>query len=56
MNWTAFIFIAIAIIALVIFLVARNLKDKRDFENQLNNDYHKSKDQEGDEDPETITK
>ncbi len=42
----------IALIALVVFLVRRNAKDKNEFEQQLNNDYQKTKDEEGDIDAE----
>jgi hypothetical protein len=52
MNWTAIILIGTGLIALVIFLVMRNQKDKKTFEDQLNNDYRKSKDEEGDTDTE----
>lgn len=56
MNWIILILFAIAAIALVVFLVMRNLKDKKEFEEQLNNDYHKAKDEEGDTDTEEIVK
>ncbi len=39
---------SIALIALIIFLVRRNAKDEKEFEKQQNNDYHKTKDEEGD--------
>ncbi|MBL7702529.1 MAG: LPXTG cell wall anchor domain-containing protein [Ferruginibacter sp.] len=48
MNWTVLIIFGIAAIALVIFLVVRNKKDEKDFEEQINKDYHKAKDEEGD--------
>ena len=47
MNWTVLIFAGIAAIALIVFLVIRNLKDKNDLEKKLNEDYRKSKDEEG---------
>ena len=47
MNWTILIFAGIAAIALIVFLVIRNLKDKNDLEKKLNEDYRKSKDEEG---------
>jgi uncharacterized membrane protein len=56
MNWTIIIIVAILLIALVVFLVRRNFKDEKEFENQQNNDYHKSKEEEGDIDSETSTK
>jgi type II secretory pathway pseudopilin PulG len=48
MNWTVLIIFGIAALALIIFLVVRNQKDEKEFEEQVNNDYHKTKDEEGD--------
>ncbi len=48
MNWLVLILFGIGAVALIIFLVVRNQKDEKDFENQINNDYHKIKDEEGD--------
>ncbi|MBK5271309.1 MAG: hypothetical protein JJE22_09870 [Bacteroidia bacterium] len=48
MNWPLIIIIGIVGIALVVFLVMRNQKDEKQFENQLKNDYHKTKDEEDD--------
>lgn len=48
MNWPLIIVFGIAAIALIVFLVVRNQKDEREFENQIKNDYHKTKDEEGD--------
>lgn len=48
MNHTVLIIFGIAALALIIFLVMRNQKDKKDFEEQANNDYHKTKNEEGD--------
>lgn len=48
MNWPVIIIIAVVLIALVIFLVKRNMKDEKELETQLKNDYHKTKDEEGD--------
>jgi len=56
MNWIALTIFGIAAIALVVFLVVRNQKDEKDFEEQVNNDYHKTKDEEGDVDAEEVTK
>jgi hypothetical protein len=48
MNQPALIIVIIAGIALIAFLVLRNLKDKKDLENKIKNDYpHKKA---GDED------
>ncbi len=48
MNWPVLIIVGIALITLLVFLVRKNQKDERVFEDQLNNDYHKTKDEEGD--------
>lgn len=56
MNWLFLIFFGIAVVALIIFLVRRNVKDEKQFEEQLNNDYHKTKDEEADTDTEEIPK
>lgn len=48
MNWPVIIFFGLAAIALIVFLVIRNQKDEKDFEQQLNNDFHKTKDVEKD--------
>lgn len=48
MNWPLIIIFGIAAIAFIVFLVIRNQKDEKDFEQQLNNDYHKTKDAEKD--------
>lgn len=47
---TALIVLIVAIIALIGFLIFRNKKDKIELENTFNNNYIKSKDQEGDMD------
>jgi low affinity Fe/Cu permease len=48
MNWPLIIILGIAAIALIVFLVRRNQKDEKAFEDQLDNDYRKPKDEEGD--------
>lgn len=48
MNWTVIIIVGIALVVLIVFLVQRNVKDEKEFEQQQNNDYHKVKDVEGD--------
>lgn len=52
MNWTVLIIVGIALVALIVFLVMRNMKDEKEFEKQQNNDYRKIKDAEGDIDTE----
>jgi hypothetical protein len=56
MNWTVLILFGIAAIALIVFLVVRNQKDEKVFEDQLNDDYHKTKDEEGDAEIDEVTK
>ena len=56
MNWPAIIISGIAFIALIVFLVMRNQKDKRDFENRLKRDYRKTKDEEGDTEIDEVMK
>jgi preprotein translocase subunit YajC len=41
MNWPFIIFFSIVILALVIFLVMRNQKDERKYEDRLKNDYRR---------------
>ena len=48
MNVPFLIIFGIAVIALIVFLVKRNSKDEEVFEDQMNNDFHKSKEEEGD--------
>ncbi|MBK7560684.1 MAG: hypothetical protein IPP43_08910 [Chitinophagaceae bacterium] len=48
MNWTVIIPVGIGAIVLIVFLVIRNIKDEKQFENQLKNDYRKPKDDAGD--------
>jgi hypothetical protein len=56
MNWIILIIVIIAVLALLIFIVKRNQQDKEEFERQLNQDYHKTKDEEGDTDAEEFPK
>ena len=55
MNWIALILFGIAALALIVFLVVRNQKDEKVFEDQVNNDYHKTKDEEGDAETDNVT-
>ncbi len=48
MNWTIIILVSIGAIALVIFLIRRNMKDEAAFEDQLKNDYPKPSNDKGD--------
>jgi hypothetical protein len=56
MNWTVLILFGIAAVALIVFLVMRNQKDEKVFEEQIKNDYHKSKDEEADVEIDEVTK
>lgn len=56
MNWTVIIIVGIALLILVVFLVRRNMKDEKEFENQQKNDYHKTKDEEGDTEIDEVMK
>ncbi len=56
MNWYILIPFGIAVIALIIFLVKRNLKDEKKLEDQLKNDYPKPKDDKGDVETEEVLK
>lgn len=47
MNWTILIFVGIAAITLISYLVIQNQKDKKELEKKFNQDYHKTKDEEG---------
>ncbi|MEP7109049.1 MAG: hypothetical protein ABI760_13735 [Ferruginibacter sp.] len=56
MNWPVLILFGIAAVALIAFLVWRNQKDEKGFENQLKNDYPKPKNEEGDIEIEEVLK
>jgi low affinity Fe/Cu permease len=48
MNWYILIPFGIAIVVLIILLIVKNQKDEVKFEDQVNNDYRKTKEEEGD--------
>lgn len=48
MNWTVIILVSIGAIALVVFLIRRNMKDETAFEEQLKNNYPKPTNDNGD--------
>ena len=52
MNWYIIIAVGIAVLALLYFLVKRNLKDEEDFEKQVKEDYPKPKHDKADVDAE----
>lgn len=51
MNWMTILFGLLAL-ALIIYLVIRNQKDRKEFEKILNTDYKKTKDEEDEMDDE----
>lgn len=48
MNLTIIIIVIILALVLIVFTTIRNLKDEKNFEEYLNNDYPKSIDKKGD--------
>jgi large-conductance mechanosensitive channel len=44
MNWWFLILFGIVVLALIVFLVVKNLKDEHVMEDQMNNNYPKPKD------------
>ena len=56
MNWPILIIIGIAAIALIVFLVVRNNKDEKVFEDQMNNDFTKPTEEKADEEIDKIVK
>lgn len=49
MNWTILVIFGIAVIALIIFLVVRNKKDEKEFEEVIKGDYPKPPEEKKDE-------
>lgn len=49
-NWSVLIIVGIALIALLVFLILRNKKDRADFEQKIREDYRKSPDRENEND------
>jgi preprotein translocase subunit YajC len=52
MNWQILVPFGLLVIALLAFLISRNQKDKKKYEQQLNDDYTKTKKDDGDEEME----
>jgi septal ring-binding cell division protein DamX len=52
MNWYIIIVVGIAVLALLIFFIRRNIKDESDFEKQLKDDYPHPKHDKADVDTE----
>nr|WP_294906241.1 FeoB-associated Cys-rich membrane protein [uncultured Lacibacter sp.] len=55
MNWPVLIVVGMLLLGLIVFLIRRNVKDEKKFEQQANEDYHKSKNEEGDAQGDDIT-
>lgn len=56
MNWPVLIIVGIASVALIVFLVVRNNKDEKQFEEQLNNDFTKPKEELSEDETDKIVK
>jgi uncharacterized membrane protein YqiK len=56
MNWPVIIIVGILLVALIVFLVRLNIKDEKEFETQLKNNYPKTKDEEGDTEIDEVMK
>ncbi|HEY6506059.1 MAG TPA: hypothetical protein VIZ28_18920 [Chitinophagaceae bacterium] len=56
MNWPVLILFGIAALALIVFLIWRNIKDEKKLENKIKHDYHKHKDEEGDAEIDEVIK
>ena len=48
MNWLILSIFGIAAAVLIIFMIRRNLKDKKEFEQKIQHDYRKPKNDKGD--------
>lgn len=48
MNWIAIVILILLGSGILVFTIIHNQKDKTELEENLNNDYHKMKDEEGD--------
>jgi len=55
MNWALIVIVGVIALALLVFINVRNKKDKKELTDKLNNDYRKSKDDEGDTPTENTT-
>lgn len=56
MNWLTFTLIAIPAVFLITFLIYRNQKDEKVFEEEIKDDYTKPRNEEGDIDTDELTK
>ena len=53
-NGTTLVIFGVILIALLMFIITKNKKDRKELENQLNQDYKKPKEAEHDEDEEDL--
>jgi flagellar basal body-associated protein FliL len=56
MSWVAIIIVGILALALIVFLVFWNLKDEKEFEKELDNDYPKPLAEEGEIETDELTR
>ena len=54
MNWIILILFGIGAVALIIFMIRRNLEDKKEFEQKIQHDYRKPKNDKGDIETEEV--
>lgn len=54
LNWTTLVIIGAVLVALVLFLVLKNRKDRKELENQLNKDYKTPREGEHTEDADDL--
>lgn len=54
MNIAGIILLIMAVLAIVLFILRQNFKDRKKLTNQLNQDYRKAKEEEGDIDIDEI--
>ena len=56
MNWPVLILFGISAIELIFFLLRRNIKYEKQLEEKIKQDYHKTKDEEGDAEVDNVLK
>ena len=56
MNWPVIIGFGILAIVFIVFLVWRNIKDEKELEDKIKQDYPRSKDEEGDAEIDQVLK
>ncbi|MBL7722313.1 MAG: hypothetical protein JNK98_10010 [Chitinophagaceae bacterium] len=55
-NWPYIFLVGVLSLAFIAFLIRQNSKDQKQLEKKLNEDYHKTKDEENDVDTEDTPK